>query len=144
MFGFLKALVGGGAAEEREIRKPPNPDRVRRLKGDGDFNLKVAGTSNYQDAVKTTEKSFGSDHSGNFLVSLIPDPKNQYDPNAIRVVHKGKTLGFIPKDQTGGIHAALAKAGLSGSECKALARIVGHSQETLGLRLNVSEPPNVA
>lgn len=144
MFGIFKALFGGNDVKEPDTRKPPNPDRVRRLKGDGDFNLKVAGTSNYQDAIKAAEKSLGSDHSGDFLVSLIPDPKNQYDDKAIKVVHKRKTLGFIPKDETDGIHAALAKAGLAGTECKALARIVGHGKETLGLRLNVAQPPSLA
>ena len=144
MFGIFKALFGGGATKKPDTRKPANPDRIRRLKGDGDFNLKVSGTSNYQGEIKAAEKSLGSNHSGDFLVSLVPDPENQFDANAIRVLHKGKTLGFVPKDQTDGIHLALARADLVGAECKALARVVGHGKGTLGLRLNVAQPPTLA
>lgn len=40
---------------------------------------------------------------------LIPEPTNEYDPRAIRVVHPaaGK-LGYIPKESTECIHSAWA------------------------------------
>lgn len=35
---------------------------------------------------------------------LVADPKNEYDPNAIKVIHESGThLGFIPSDRTGDI-----------------------------------------
>ena len=33
-------------------------------------------------------------------VSLIPDPENDYDENAIKVVVDGVHIGFVPKDRT--------------------------------------------
>ena len=37
-----------------------------------------------------------------FDALLIPEPKNKYDPNAIKIVHKesGRKLGYIPADET--------------------------------------------
>jgi len=142
MFGILKKIFSGKAEEKATPRKAPNPERIRRLSGDGDFSVKVAGTSNYQEAISRSEKSLGSDHSGDFLVSLVPDPENKYDANAIKVVHKSNVLGFIPGNQTAGIHAALSEADVS--ECKVMARIVGHNNATLGLRLNIAQPPRIA
>lgn len=142
MFGILRKIFGGKPAEKVTQRKAPDPDRIRRLSGDGDFSVKVAGTSNYQDAIKRTERALGANHSGDFLVSLVPDPENKFDANAIKVAHKSNVLGFIPGNQTGGIHEALSEADVS--ECKVMARIVGHGKETLGLRLNIAQPPRVA
>lgn len=31
---------------------------------------------------------------------LIPDPDNEYDPNAIKVLMDGKLVGYVPKDET--------------------------------------------
>lgn len=142
MFGILRKILGGKAAEKVTPRKAPDPDRIRRLSGDGDFSVKVAGTSNYQDAITRTKRALGTNHSGDFLVSLVPDPENKYDANAIKVVHKSNVLGFIPGNQTGGIHEALSEA--DASECKVMARIVGHGKATLGLRLNIAQPPRIA
>lgn len=40
-------------------------------------------------------------------VSLIPDPQNQFDPNAIQVHSGSQFLGFIPREATPPIHSAL-------------------------------------
>jgi len=36
----------------------------------------------------------------NHTVELIPDPENQYDPGAIKVLLSGEFVGFIPRDKT--------------------------------------------
>ncbi|MDG1117226.1 MAG: HIRAN domain-containing protein [Flavimaricola sp.] len=144
MFGFLKTLFGGQQTQAKPIRKPSNPDRTRRLSGDGKFDVKVAGTSKNQGEIKQTDKSLGSNHSGDFLVNLAPEPSNPYDANAITVKHKGNLLGYIPADLASEVHEALSDAGISGGECKAMARIVGHGKETLGIRLNIARPAKVA
>lgn len=45
-----------------------------------------------------------------FELSLIPEPENEYDPNAIKVVHKdiGK-IGYVPKERTKSILNILDK-----------------------------------
>lgn len=34
------------------------------------------------------------------LVSLVPEPENKFDPNAIKVMHGETHLGYIPKIET--------------------------------------------
>lgn len=41
------------------------------------------------------------EHLGEFAASLIPDPTNPYDQNAIKIVaSEGHRVGYVPKDQT--------------------------------------------
>ena len=42
------------------------------------------------------------------FVSLIPDPDNEYDRNAIKVMHRNTLLGFVPKENTDTVHKILA------------------------------------
>lgn len=144
MLGILRAIFRDQGAQEKLRKTRPNTDRIRRLSGDGNFDAKVAGTSRHQDAIRRTENGLGSTHSGDFLVTLVPEPSNTYDSNAIKVTHKGNLLGYIPADMTSEIHLALSEAGIPGNECKVMARIVGHGKETLGLRLNIARPARLA
>jgi len=42
-----------------------------------------------------------SEHLGEFVATLEPDPTNPYDQNAIKIVtHEGHRVGYVPKDQT--------------------------------------------
>jgi hypothetical protein len=43
------------------------------------------------------------------MLHLIPEPTNEYDPRAIKIIHPaaGK-LGYIPKESTESIHSAWA------------------------------------
>lgn len=55
-----------------------------------DFN--IAGI-NYRKGIKN--------YVGTFEGKLIPEPNNEYDPNAIRIEHSdGHHLGYIPSDET--------------------------------------------
>lgn len=42
-------------------------------------------------------------------VTFEPDPSNQFDPDAIKVLHLGRSLGFVPREQTPILHEAWAK-----------------------------------
>jgi hypothetical protein len=42
-----------------------------------------------------------SEHLGEFVATLEPEPTNPYDPNAIRIVtSEGHRVGYIPRDLT--------------------------------------------
>ena len=64
-------------------------------KVDDDFqieNFSIAGI-NYRQGIKN--------YIGTFEGRLLPEPTNEYDPNAIRVEHSdGHHLGYIPSDDT--------------------------------------------
>ena len=59
------------------------------------YSTKVAGIN--------FRKAAASQYAGiTFPATIIADPKNEYDENAIKVIHSGskKHLGFIPADET--------------------------------------------
>ena len=64
------------------------------------FRLRIAGVSFRQKAVykvKVGDK-----------VILEPEPTNQYDKNAIKVIANGHWIGYIPQKQTEILHEAIS------------------------------------
>jgi len=139
MFSFLSKLFGGSAKQERPVKRR-DPDRVRRLRGDGDFSVKAAGTSHYQKALLKVQDGFKKHHNPDFLVDVVPEPENPHDPMALQLLLDGALLGYIPAELTSEIHDALKRVGQEGQRCKVLARLVGHREKSLGLRLNMQRP----
>lgn len=45
-------------------------------------------------------------------VELVQEPTNRYDPYAIKILVKGKILGYIPKTNTWMFHSLLAQPNL--------------------------------
>ena len=42
-----------------------------------------------------------SEHLGEFIASLVPEPTNPYDPDAIKIVTaNGHRIGYVPRDTT--------------------------------------------
>lgn len=37
-------------------------------------------------------------------LELVPDPENEFDPNAIKVLYYGKQIGWVPRKDTALIH----------------------------------------
>lgn len=58
------------------------------------YDFTIAGI-NYRDRSKI------KNCVGTFFARLIPEPTNEYDPNAISIIHEGNIhIGYIPGDQT--------------------------------------------
>ncbi|MBR6893701.1 MAG: HIRAN domain-containing protein [Bacteroidaceae bacterium] len=56
------------------------------------LRFKIAGI-NHRDGI--------GDYEGKFMGEVVPEPTNQYDPNAIKIVHQdGKHLGYVPAEDT--------------------------------------------
>ena len=58
------------------------------------YNTRIAGI-NFRRGIKNLAEMY-------FDALLVPDPKNKFDKNAIKIVHAedGRHLGFIPSDET--------------------------------------------
>lgn len=92
-------MVGDEATHQavvNETYQGPWPEK----RGDGGYLslydnlriLKIAGI-NYRQNIKG--------YTGRIESALVPDPKNEYDPDAIKVIAEdGHMLGFIRRDQT--------------------------------------------
>jgi F420-dependent methylenetetrahydromethanopterin dehydrogenase len=144
MIRFLVALFGLGGTPAKKPRSTPNPDRVRRLKGDKSFEIKVAGTSKFQREIEKVDKGIRNNATGDFLVMLCPEPENPHDASAVRVLKNDACLGYIPRDLAPQILQAMKDAGLVPLHGQAMAAIVGHGQGTLGVRLDIALPVRVA
>lgn len=90
-------------------------------------SCEVAGESHYKDNIASLgvirreyywptdrlyEKFVDGDvifkyHFDALSAELVPEPDNPHDPNAIRVDVGGETVGYIPREQTAGIHALI-------------------------------------
>lgn len=138
MLRFLTRRFGGSKDPHQTVSRR-DPDRIRRLRGDGDFSVKAAGTSHYQEALKEIQDGFRKNQNPDFLIEAVPQPDNPHDPSALQLLRDGSLLGDMPAEMTFEIHDALGRVGQDGQRCKVLARLVGHRETSLGLRLNMQQ-----
>ena len=68
--------------------------RVTFLRGHESVN--VAGESHYQEALRSIAGTGDVRHEAE--AHLIPEPENEYDPNAVRVEIDGHKVGYLPRD----------------------------------------------
>jgi hypothetical protein len=90
--GLLKKLFGSSSSQA-------SPAEIELVIFDGDDDLDVVGESYRQDALwrivggKTSERV-----RKEAIGYLVPEPNNEYDPNAIGVWIQGLQVGFIAKE----------------------------------------------
>lgn len=139
MLGFIKGLFGAGAKPQEGV-KARDPNRIRRLRGDGEFSEKAAGTSHYQEALIEIKAGFRKHTNPDIFFDVVPEPTNQHDKEALQLQHEGKLVGYIPAFMTSEVHDALQRLDQAGQQCRVKGRIVGHETKGLGVRLNIRRP----
>lgn len=108
-----------------------------RTIGDGYFDQIVVGTSKSQSIIASLP-----DQSRKFLVTLTCQRDNPHDRNAVAVLHSGKSVGFLPREDALEWRDALAEAGHHMADVQAYARVARSDEHvTLGLRLDIDWPP---
>ena len=80
--------------------------------------FKVAGISHYKDDII---KNFLSEDDDEFdyessSVELIPEPENEHDPNAIKVIVDGIKIGYVPKELTSFVRDTLESPNFTGAK----------------------------
>ncbi len=84
-----------------------------KLKGDGDFDMEVVGESHYQ---KNFEFICGprskNGEERKVEAALVPDPKNLFDPNAVRVEVQGRIVGHLSREIAKNFRELLHKFGI--------------------------------
>lgn len=122
----------GKKTEENSAQEPSSLSKPGKLedaqKKAQEYSFDVAGVSKYQKAIREHclenddysmpkkeaidfgmidepiykyETSFGK-------VSLIPEPENKYDKNAIKVMRRDDLLGYVPADETEAVHRIIS------------------------------------
>jgi hypothetical protein len=102
------------ASRTKDLRSPaPASNPVSATIFTGDETLEVVGESHYQDALWAAVGGYRTDPVREDCVALlVPEPSNEYDPNAIRVVVEGRTVGYLSRENAAlylpGLHRLIA------------------------------------
>ena len=88
---------------------------MKKIVGAGDFQIPCAGTSYRQGAIAAVVGR----HDGSYLVQmrpgeLSPDPTNEHDANALKVMVGQQHIGWVPKEHAAIVKSRLAAAGWGG------------------------------
>lgn len=70
--------------------------------------VNVAGESHYQEALRAIAGAAPGPIRVETTAHLVPEPENEYDPNAIRVEIEGQKVGYVPRDLAAAYAPALA------------------------------------
>lgn len=99
----LKVQISREAEEDKEeLLELKNKQAYRK------FNVSGVSFDNRQGLILSILEFYGEEGLGN--IEFIPEPENEHDPHAIRIVFKDKgTIGYVPKDRSKEIGSLLAK-----------------------------------
>lgn len=110
--------------------------------------LEVVGESNYQEALKGLAGGRKREEGVEIhtTATLVPEPSNPYDPNAIKVQIDGKLVGYIPRQVAKVLQPIIQKLAEHGEIGACSAIIKGGwyrskiDQGHFGVVLNLAEP----
>jgi hypothetical protein len=86
---------------------------IPHIQGTGRCDLAVVGESHYQTALTRIAGPQTPDGRRiTCLAVLYVEPKNQHDPNAVRVEIDGSTVGHVPREVAPALRHALAQGGI--------------------------------
>lgn len=125
--GLLDWLFGKSGPERAvpEWRHQlPEPQELGKLEGGGGFDFDIVGESKYQGnllGIAGPKSEDGCEVERE--ATLIREPRNAHDGNAIRVDIGGRTVGYVPRADARAIAPIMDKKGIGAVRADAL--IVG-------------------
>ena len=103
----------------------------------GWFNVDVVGESNYVDNIRKIARGKTESFSN---ATLVLEPSNRYDKNAVRVDISGLTVGYISKDEALNYHPLLKLLNSSGTNMTFPSRMYWDGEEVGSVSLQIDEP----
>lgn len=97
----------------------------------------VVGESRFQASLERLKGSH--EHDLKVVATLVPEPSNSHDPNAVRVEIGGHLMGYLPRENAA--QYALKVAGRCSAKIVGGFRLDDGSTAHLGVKLNLSWPP---
>ena len=92
----------------------------------GQYGFEVVGESHYQPALRKLVGKHGDDSPRlHVRATLVPDDKNPYDKQAVRVDVDGKPVGHMSRDDARLFRRRLDGAGLKGMPTRCHAMVMG-------------------
>ncbi len=126
-------------------RKPKqiHPSLLLKLSGNG--HCAVVGESHYQQALSATNANCSIEFGGAraFSATLLPEPSNPHDPNAVAVHSPEGKLGYLSRDNAEvyrELFAEVTGRGYHGGTCNA--HLVGGepAKPAFGVVLELADP----
>ena len=103
----------------------------------GWYNVDVVGESNYVDNIRKIARGKTESFSN---ATLVLEPSNRYDKNAVRVDISGLTVGYISKDEALNYHPLLKFLNSSGTNMTFPSRMYWDGEEVGSVSLQIDEP----
>lgn len=101
------------------------------------MGLEVHGESHHQEALALVANLAGGDVLRRAVVAvLVPDPRNEYDRNAVRVEVFGRLVGYVPRDEAPPVSRMLLALQKEGIGVAGEAQIIGGGRGHSGQWLN--------
>jgi hypothetical protein len=124
-----------------------SPSREIHIPGGGDYDFEIVGESNYQfelDRICGGMCEDGVEHE--CIATLIPEPSNPHDANAVKVTIDGKTVGYLSRSNALKYHREMKRLRIRGRALKCNAIVVGGwdrgdgDQGHFGVKLDLGWP----
>lgn len=108
--------------------------------------VEVRGESNYQDALKRVAKRYQDHSSANITATLLREPTNKHDRNAVMVRLDGRTVGYLAREDAIRYQPLLQELEQRGHIAEADAQLTGGvgNAKSFGLNLYIAEPDKAA
>ena len=103
-----------------------------------DYNYDVVGESFQRDHLVSLVRSHDAFDKGEIFAMAIlePEPTNEFDPTAVKVMIEGIQVGYIPKFDSGTVTEMIRRSGLNPYEVPArLGFDTESSQPLIGVRI---------
>jgi hypothetical protein len=110
---------------------------VRVVQLPGGNRVDVVGESFYRRAIQAAMAIVGQGQDT--WASLVPDPANPYDPNAVKVIIGGKHVGHLSRDVAIVFGPVARRITELGCDAQCMAMITGGGQ-AYGVVLNLATP----
>jgi hypothetical protein len=101
--------------------------------------VNVAGESHYQDALRAIAGDAGGQVRLEREATLVPEPDNPHDANAVKVLIGGRLVGYLPRAEAVAYGDLVRDVTERGREARCEAMVAGRGG-TLGVFLRLPEP----
>jgi rubrerythrin len=98
--GLLKRLLSNTSTSTQASRRgASDPDATHASLYPGNETLEVVGESHYQEALwNIAGGSRGDRVRFDTHAVLVPEPNNEYDPNAVKILIEGNLVGYLSRE----------------------------------------------
>lgn len=135
------AVASSLASVSAPASEPGRPSSVVRARRTGYASVDIVGESFHTKAISKVVKGKAGEHWK--TATLVRDPKNRYDANAVRVDIGGRTVGHIAREEAVAYHSLLAAAERVGCTVEVDCRVwfsTDYGEPRASVRLDMVEP----